>query len=63
MNFTYRDDQLLVRDTVRQFARTRIVPNADAWSEAGEFPMSLLPELAALGLTGLAVPIAGGEVT
>ncbi len=56
MNFGYRDDQLLVRDTVRDFVRTRIVPNADAWSEKGEFPMELLPELASLGLTGLAVP-------
>ena len=56
MNFAYRDDQLLIRDTVREFVRTRIVPNADAWSDAGEFPMSLLPELASLGLLGLAVP-------
>ena len=56
MNFGYRDDQILVRDTVREFVRTRIVPNADGWSEKGEFPMELLPELAALGLTGLAVP-------
>jgi hypothetical protein len=56
VRFTYRDDQLLVRDTVRDFARTRITPNTDAWSEKGEFPLELLPELAALGLTGLGVP-------
>jgi alkylation response protein AidB-like acyl-CoA dehydrogenase len=56
VNFAYRDEQLLVRDTVRDFVATRVAPNADAWSEAGEFPLDLLPELAALGLTGLAVP-------
>lgn len=56
MNFSYRDDQLLVRDTVRDFVRSRIAPSADAWNEKGEFPLELLPELAALGLTGLAVP-------
>ncbi|TMG69420.1 MAG: acyl-CoA dehydrogenase [Chloroflexi bacterium] len=56
MKFAYRDDQLLVRDTIRAFVRSRIVPNADRWNEAGKFPMELLPELAALGLTGLAVP-------
>ena len=56
MNFSYRDDQLLVRDTVRDFVRSRIVPNSGAWSEKGEFPLDLVPELAALGLTGLAVP-------
>jgi alkylation response protein AidB-like acyl-CoA dehydrogenase len=56
LNFSYRDDQLLVRDTVRDFVRSRIIPNAAAWSEEGEFPLDLVPELAALGLTGLAVP-------
>jgi alkylation response protein AidB-like acyl-CoA dehydrogenase len=56
LNFSYREDQLLVRDTVRDFVRSRIVPNATAWSQKGEFPLELLPELAALGLTGLAVP-------
>jgi alkylation response protein AidB-like acyl-CoA dehydrogenase len=56
LNFSYREDQLLVRDTVRDFVRSRIVPNAAAWNEKGEFPLELLPELAALGLTGLAVP-------
>jgi alkylation response protein AidB-like acyl-CoA dehydrogenase len=56
LNFSYRDDQLLVRDTVRDFVRSRIVPNARAWSDKGEFPLELVPELAALGLTGLAVP-------
>jgi alkylation response protein AidB-like acyl-CoA dehydrogenase len=56
LNFSYREDQLLVRDTVRDFVRSRIVPSAEAWNEKGEFPLELLPELAALGLTGLAVP-------
>jgi len=56
LRFSYRDDQLLVRETVRDFVRSRIVPNADAWNERAEFPLELLPELAALGLTGLAVP-------
>jgi alkylation response protein AidB-like acyl-CoA dehydrogenase len=56
VEFRHRDDQLLVRDTVRDFVRSRITPNADAWSEKGEFPMELLPELASLGLMGLAVP-------
>ena len=56
MHFDYRDEQIAVRDAVRDFARDRIVPNAEAWSEAGKFPLELLPELAQLGLLGLAVP-------
>ena len=57
MDFGYRDDQLAVRGAVRDFARDRIVPNAEKWSETGAFPLELLPELAQLGLTGLAVPV------
>lgn len=56
MDLRYRDDQLAVRDAVRAFVRERIVPRAAEWSEAGEFPMSLLPELASVGLTGLTIP-------
>jgi alkylation response protein AidB-like acyl-CoA dehydrogenase len=56
VRFGHRDDQRAVRDAVREFARERIAPNAERWSEAGAFPVELLPELARLGLTGLAVP-------
>jgi len=56
VRFDYRDDQLAVRDAVRDFGRGHIAPNAERWSEAGTFPLELLPELAQLGLLGLAVP-------
>ena len=56
MDLRYRDDQLAVRDAVRAFVRERIVPRAADWSERGEFPPAVLPELAGVGLTGLAVP-------
>jgi alkylation response protein AidB-like acyl-CoA dehydrogenase len=56
LNFTYREDQLLVRDTVRDFVTSRIVPHAAEWNAKGEFPLGMLGDLAALGLTGLAVP-------
>ena len=58
MELRYRDDQLLVRDTIRDFVRERVTPNADRWSEAGVVPLDLVPELARLGLLGLAVPAA-----
>ena len=41
---------------MRAFARERVLPNAAAWSEEGRFPKELVPELARLGLLGLAVP-------
>jgi alkylation response protein AidB-like acyl-CoA dehydrogenase len=46
----------MVRDAVRAFVRERVVPHAAAWSEQGRFPREIVPELAALGLLGLAVP-------
>lgn len=56
MDLRCRDDQLAVRDAVRDFVRDRIVPRAAEWSEQGAFPMPLLPELASVGLTGLTIP-------
>lgn len=56
MNFRHTEEQLLVQQTVRHFARERLVPNAARWDEEERFPEELLPELAALGLTGLMVP-------
>lgn len=56
MDLRYREEQLAVRDAVRAFAQERIAPHAHEWSEAGAFPPALVLELAALGLTGLAVP-------
>ncbi|HEY8758610.1 MAG TPA: acyl-CoA dehydrogenase family protein [Candidatus Limnocylindria bacterium] len=56
MDLRYRDDQLAVRDAVREFVRDRILPRAADWSEQGVFPMPLLPELASVGLTGLTIP-------
>ena len=56
MDLRYRDDQLAIRDAARAFLRDRVVPRAAEWSESGVFPMPLLPELAAVGLTGLTIP-------
>jgi glutaryl-CoA dehydrogenase len=47
------DDERLVRDTVRQFAADRILPNVADWFEAGTLPKELLPEIGRLGLLGM----------
>ena len=52
------DDQLteeerLVRDTVRDFARDRIMPHIADWFEAGTLPRELVPELGKMGLLGM----------
>ena len=54
------EDQRLVRDTLRQFARERLVPTAAARDRSGEFPAEALAELAGLGAWGVVVPEAWG---
>src|SRR5262245_39284499 len=46
-------DHELLRRSVREFAETEIRPHVMAWDEAQKFPPSLVPKLAALGLTGI----------
>jgi glutaryl-CoA dehydrogenase len=48
-----RDEERLVRDTVRKFAADRILPNIADWFEAGTLPRDLLPEVGKLGLLGM----------
>ena len=46
-------EELLVRDTVRQFVGDRILPDVAAWFEEGTFPKDLAKEMGALGLFGM----------
>jgi alkylation response protein AidB-like acyl-CoA dehydrogenase len=50
------DDQRMIRDTLRAFARERLAPNAAAWDRDGTFPAEALQELAGLGVWGMVVP-------
>jgi glutaryl-CoA dehydrogenase len=46
-------DERLLRDTVRDFVRKRVLPHVGEWFERGIFPKELAPELGALGLLGM----------
>jgi alkylation response protein AidB-like acyl-CoA dehydrogenase len=50
------DDQRMIRDTLRDFARERLAPNAAEWARNSTFPAEALQELAALGVWGMVVP-------
>src|SRR5678815_6047197 len=54
------EEHELIRQTVRQFARERVEPQAMAHDEAGTFNGGLLRELGKLGLLGITVPEADG---
>jgi hypothetical protein len=56
MDFRPTEEQVLLRRTVREFAEAEIRPHVQEWDESQQFPMGLLPRLAALGLTGVQFP-------
>ncbi|AMM32925.1 acyl-CoA dehydrogenase [Sinomonas atrocyanea] len=47
------DEELALRDTVREFVRAEIRPNIARWYEDAHFPLEIVPELARLGLLGM----------
>jgi alkylation response protein AidB-like acyl-CoA dehydrogenase len=56
MDFRLSDEQVLLRNAVREFAEAEIRPHVREWDEAQHFPDSLVAEMAALGLTGIQFP-------
>ena len=50
------EEQRLIRDTLRDFAREKLAPNAANWDKNSTFPREALQELAGLGVWGMAVP-------
>ena len=56
MDFQLGQDQLAIREMVRDFARKEIAPNALEWDEAQHFPRELFTKLGELGLLGVVIP-------
>src|SRR5476651_1923676 len=55
MDFTLTEDQQAFRDTARQFATDRMLPEAARWDAEKIFPEATLREAAALGFGGIYV--------
>jgi alkylation response protein AidB-like acyl-CoA dehydrogenase len=60
MDFRLTAEQELLRRSVREFAEAEIRPHVREWDQAQQFPASLVPQLAALGLMGIQFPEAYG---
>lgn len=56
MNFELNEDQLQIKNSVREFAESEIRPSALEWDETQHFPIELRPKLAELGLLGVIFP-------
>jgi len=50
------EEQAMVQEAARQFARDRLLPNAAAWDREGRFPREALEEMGRLGFMGMLVP-------
>jgi len=56
MNFELNEEQLQIKQSVREFAESEIKPYALEWDETQHFPVELRPKLAELGLLGILFP-------
>ena len=56
MNFDVSEDQVMVGQTVRDFAEKHIRPKMMEWDESQEFPVDVFKKLGDLGLLGVLVP-------
>ncbi len=56
MNFELTEDQIRIRDTVREFAETEIAPGVTEREKQGRFPHEILAKLGEMGILGMMVP-------
>jgi len=56
MDFGLSPEQRMIQESVRKFARERILPNAREWDLAQEFPRALLSDMGRLGYLGVPIP-------
>jgi alkylation response protein AidB-like acyl-CoA dehydrogenase len=61
MNFDFSEDQLMIRNTAREFAQAEIAPSAVERDKNAEFPKEIVKKLGELGFLGMMVqPEFGG---
>ncbi len=56
MDFTFTDEQQLLRESVRAFARAEIAPHVGDWDEGETFPLDAVRALGRLGYMGCIFP-------
>ncbi len=54
--FTFTEDQMSIRDMVREFAEKEIRPKADEVDKTGRFPLETITALTEMGIMGLNIP-------
>src|SRR5262245_16112230 len=62
MNFDLSEDQILVRDAVRELCRAEFAPHAERWDREAIVPREAVAKLAEHGFLGMAIPEEWGGV-
>ena len=60
MDFNLTDNQQMIIDLTRDFAKKEVLPYRNEWDEKEHFPIDILKKAGALGLLGVVVPIEYG---
>jgi alkylation response protein AidB-like acyl-CoA dehydrogenase len=60
VDFTWTEDQQVLRKTIRGFSEEKIRPHVRAWDDAAQFPMDVIQELGSMGVLGIVAPEAYG---
>ncbi len=56
MQYPLTEEQRLIQQTAREFANSRIAPEADRHNREGRFPREIVKELGRMGFMGMVVP-------
>jgi len=56
MNLDLTEEQVLIRDAVRELCRREFAPLARQWDREDTFPRSAIDQLAEMGLLGMSIP-------
>jgi alkylation response protein AidB-like acyl-CoA dehydrogenase len=62
MNFELSEEQILLRDMVREFAEKEIAPRIGSFEDKHLFPSEIIRKLAELGLLGMTIPSEYGGI-
>jgi glutaryl-CoA dehydrogenase len=56
LNELLEKDEILVRDTIREFVQENVLPIIEKYNREATFPMDLIPKMGELGLLGATLP-------
>lgn len=56
MDFEFSEDDLMIKETAKEFAKKRLIPNALHYDEEDGAPKELVEEIAGLGYLGIMLP-------